>query len=200
VVYDQSFDNAPIVFLDANLLYPFHLRNLLVQLSVERLVKVRWSAAVHEEWISNLVADGRVTRDRLQRTRKIMDHVLPDATVRGYERHIEGLSLPDQNDRHVLAAAIEAGASIILTFNLKDFPPEQLASHRIVARHPDSFLCELHSSDPGAVEAAVDAARLNLTVTAPAVETFVAVLKRQGLISFAATVYPANTESGEVTS
>jgi hypothetical protein len=133
VVYDQSFDNAPIVFLDANLLYPFHLRNLLVQLSVERLVKVRWSDAVHEEWISNLAADGRVTRDRLQRTREIMDHVLPDAAVRGYERHIERLSLPDQNDRHVLAAAIEAGASIILTFNLKDFPPEQLASHRIVS-------------------------------------------------------------------
>ena len=70
------------------------------------MVKVRRGDAVHEEWISNLVADGRITRDRLQRTRELMDHVLSDATVRGYERHIEGLSLPDQNARHVLAAAI----------------------------------------------------------------------------------------------
>src|SRR3954469_9882665 len=74
----------PVVLLDANQLYPFHLRNLLVQLGVERLIDVRWTDAIHEEWIANLVRDGRVTRERLLRTRDIMKRVLPSADVHGY--------------------------------------------------------------------------------------------------------------------
>jgi hypothetical protein len=129
-----------------------------------------------------------------------MDRILPDADVRGYERHIAGLDLPDRNDSHVLAAAIEANASIILTFNLKDFPPEQLAPYHIVARDPDSFLCELHSSDPTAVEAAVDAARSNLTVTAPTAGAFREVLRQQRLVAFAAILSPTNIEPDEFSS
>lgn len=153
--------------LDANLLYPFHLRNLLIQFAVERLIDVRWTDAIHQEWIGNLAAEGRVTRERLMRTLDIMRRVLPGAEVRGYEHRVAGLVLPDAGDRHVLAAAIEAKASVLLTFNLADFPPEALALHGIVSRHPDDFLCELHASDPEAVVAHVDAARQNLRITTP---------------------------------
>lgn len=58
----------PVVLVDANLLYPFHLRNLLIQFGVERLIDLRWTAEIHEEWIGSLVADGRATRERLTRT------------------------------------------------------------------------------------------------------------------------------------
>jgi hypothetical protein len=176
----------PVVLLDANLLYPFHLGNLLIQFGVERLFDVRWTDAIHEEWIGNLVAHGRATRERLMRTLAIMRRVLPEADVRGYEHRIAALDLPDGGDRHVLAAAIESGASILLTFNLADFPPASLAAHGIVARDPDDFLCELHASDPEAVEAAVDAARRNLRITAPEMEAFVDSLERQRLVAFAA--------------
>jgi PIN domain len=183
----MAFDNAPpIVLLDANLLYPFHLRNLLIQFGVEHLVDVRWTDAIHEEWIGNLVADGRATRARLMRTLAIMRRVLPEADVRGYEHRIAGLSLPDAQDRHVLAAAIEASASVLLTFNLADFPPANLAPHGVVARAPDDFLCELHTTDPEAVEAVVDAARHNLRITTPQMGEFIDILERQRLVSFAA--------------
>ena len=183
---DRNLRAPPIVLLDANILYPFHLRNLLIQLGVEGLIDARWTDAIHEEWISNLVADGRATRERLVRTRDIMRRVLPDADVRSYEHRIATLTLPDAGDRHVLAAAIEAGASVLLTFNLVDFPDASLATHGVVARDPDDFLCELHASDPEAVEAAVDAARRNLTLTTPEMGAFVDVLERQRLAAFVA--------------
>lgn len=163
----------PVVLYDANLLYPFHLRNLFVQLGVNHLVAPRWTDAIHEEWIGNLVADGRATRERLLGTRDIMNRVLPEADVRGYEHRITGLTLPDAGDRHILAAAIEARAELILTFNLKHFPSEILKPFGLTARDPDAFLCDLHAADPETTVAVVDAARLNLSRTAPPNNAFI---------------------------
>jgi len=171
-----------VVLLDANVLYPFQLRNLLVQLGVEGLIDVRWTDAIHEEWIGSLVAGGKVARERLLRTRDIMKRVLPRADVRGYEHRIGGLSLPDAADRHVLAAAIESQA-MILTFNLRDFPPDTLAQFGLEAREPDGFLSELYDGDPEGVTAVVEAARLNLRVTAPTRADFFGSLARQRLPS-----------------
>lgn len=175
----------PVVLYDANLLYPFHLRNLFIQLGVDYVVSPRWTDAIHEEWIGNLAATGRQTRDRLLQTRDLMRRVLPDADVHGYGHRIDSLTLPDPDDRHVLAAAIETGAEIILTFNLKHFPPGSLLPFGIVARDPDDFLCELHAGDPEAIGAAVDAARQNLSKTEPTQAEFIDALEHQGLVKFA---------------
>jgi hypothetical protein len=116
------------VLLDANLLYPFHLRNLLVQVGVDLLIRPRWTGRIHDEWIGNLAATGRVTRERLLHTRDLLERVLPGADVPGWERRLsEAPDLPDPDDRHVLAAALEAPAPVILTFNLRHFPAALLA-------------------------------------------------------------------------
>ena len=175
----------PVVLVDANLLYPFHIRNLVIQFGVEGLIDIRWTAEIHDEWIRNLAATGQITRERLIRTLGIMRRVVPGAEVYGYEYRINCLVLPDPGDRHVLAAAIETGASILLTFNLADFPWAETARHGVTARHPDDFFCELHERDPEAIEAAVEMARENLTVTAPTMDEFLAALKRQRLVNFA---------------
>ena len=153
---------------------------------------MRWTEAIHEEWIGNLVADGRATRECLTRTLDIMRRVLPGADVHGYEHRIAGLILPDSGDHHVLAAAIEANASVLLTFNLADFPPAMLTAHGVVARHPDDFLGELHANDPGAVEAAVEAARNHLRVTTPDIGDFIDALERQRLFASAARLRWSN--------
>ena len=54
-----------------------------------------------------------------------MDRHFPDALVVGFEPLIDGLTLPDADDRHVLAAAIRGQADVIITQNLKDFPREE---------------------------------------------------------------------------
>lgn len=57
-----------------------------------------------------------------------------------YENMMGGLTLPDPNDHHVLAAARICQAQVIVTFNLKDFPSETLSKYGIEAQHPDVFL------------------------------------------------------------
>ncbi len=107
---------AFIVFYDANVLYPAELRNLLMHLALIGVFRAKWSADVHEEWIGNLLMNrSDLARAKLERTRQLMDKAAPDAPVRGYEHLIPGLVLPDPNDRHVLAAAIRAGTSVIVT-------------------------------------------------------------------------------------
>jgi predicted nucleic acid-binding protein len=136
---DGTPPSVPVVLYDANVLHPFHLRNLLVQLGVNDIVEPRWTDMIHDEWIRNVAAAGIASRDRLLRTRDIMKRVLPGADVTGYAPRIEGLSLPDPDDRHVLAAAIAGGADIILTFNVRHFPASALDPFGIACREPDGF-------------------------------------------------------------
>ena len=101
------------------------------------------------------------------RTRRLMETHFPEALVDGYEHRIESLSLPDANDRHVLAAAIHAGAKIIVTTNLRDFPLSALRPLGLRAVPPDAFLLDLLETDREAVIAALR--RLRLAFESPTV-------------------------------
>jgi len=84
-----------------------------------------------------------------------MDAAVPGGLVTGYEDLIDSLTLPDPDDRHVLAAAVRAGAGVIVTTNLKDFPAAILAGHGVAAQHPDAFaLGLLRAHRDAAVEVA----------------------------------------------
>ena len=129
---------------DANILYPAPLRDLFIRLAQAGLVRARWTETIHDEWIRNVLKDNpQLSAERLARTRTLMNEAVRDCLVTGYEDLIESLSLPDPDDRHVLAAAIRAGAEVIVTYNLKDFPAETLARFDIEAQHPDDFLVSL---------------------------------------------------------
>ena len=117
-------------------------------------------------------------------TLDLMNRTLPEADVQGWEARIEGLTLPDPDDRHVLAAALAAGAGTILTLNLRDFPALTLAPHGVVASHPDDFLCGLHDVDPDLLRASTEAAQANLSRSTPSLAAYLDVLDRQGLPQF----------------
>jgi predicted nucleic acid-binding protein len=127
--------------LDANVLYPAALRSLLIDLSLQGLYQAHWTDKIQGEWIGNLLAN-RPELDpvRLQRTRELMDLALDTASVTGHEALIPGLQLPDPDDRHVLAAALHAGAEWIVTQNLRDFPDAVLGLLGLQAAHPDAFV------------------------------------------------------------
>lgn len=128
--------------LDANVLYPAPLRDLLLQLAVTDLYKAKWTADIHREWIENLL-ENEPHRDRaaLERTRDLMDTATRDCLVTGYAGLIPSLELPDPNDRHILAAAIVGHCDVIVTANLRDFPETALTPFGIALQHPDEFLC-----------------------------------------------------------
>ena len=105
---------------------------------------------MHEEWITALLRNRPdLSREKLERTRMLMDKHAPDALVTGYEDLIEGLHLPDRDDRHVLAAAIRGRADVIVTANVRDFPADTLTPFEIEAQHPDEFIAHLLDLAPG---------------------------------------------------
>src|SRR5579871_3108956 len=123
--------------LDSCVLYPAPLRDFFMRLAVQ-LYQPKWTETIHEEWIRNVLADRPdLTRAQLTRTRELMDRHGGACLVTGYEALFPTLSLPDPDDRHVLAAAITAQAPLIVTFNLPDFPAPILAARHVRAMHPD---------------------------------------------------------------
>lgn len=84
-----------------------------------------------------------------------MNLAVRDVLVTGHEPLVDGLTLPDPDDRHVLAAAIRAGAQVIVTFNLRDFPAAALEPYGVEAKHPDAFVLDTLDLAPAAVGAAV---------------------------------------------
>jgi len=126
--------------LDASVLYPPSLRDLLMWLAAARLFVPRLTDEIHTEWIRNVLADHvNVTPAQLERTRHLMNQVAPMCLVTGYEERIQTLRLPDAKDRHVLAAAIESHVDVIVTFKLSDFPMTILQAYGIQPAHPDLF-------------------------------------------------------------
>jgi len=176
---------------DACVLYPAPLRDFLMWLALSGRFRAKWSLEIHNEWKRNLLKNRPdLTAKQLDRTSELMDQALPDACVTGYENLIEGLSLPDIDDRHVLAAAIRCHASVIVTFNQKDFPCAVLGSFDIEAQHPDEFVGNLFSLDPAAVVAAAQRQRQQLKMPPMDVQTYLDLLLRQGLIKSVNALIP----------
>ena len=162
---------------DACVLYPAPLRDLLMRLAMTDLFRARWTDQIHDEWIRNVRANRPdLTSEQLERTRRLMNANVRDCLVTGYEPLIDGLTLPDPDDRHVLAAAVRTGASIIVTFNLDDFPREILEPLGVETQHPDEFITHLIDLNPGAVCTAAKRQRASLKKPPRTVDEFLETL------------------------
>jgi predicted nucleic acid-binding protein len=140
--------NPPIVILDACVLFPAPLRDFLMHLALLDVFQARWTNEIHAEWIQNVLEmRPDLTEKQLNRTKDLMNSHVRDCLVENYEHLIDKISLPDENDRHVLAAAIQAKAEIILTFNLRDFPTEILQNFNLKAVAPDKLLSAIFDSN-----------------------------------------------------
>ena len=139
------------VLIDACVLYPTVMREVLIGVAAKGLFTPLWSARILEEWAraaarlgegQDAVARGEIA---LLRAR------WPDAEV-DYSADLEAsLHLPDPNDSHVLAAAIAGKADVLLTMNLKDFPTRVVSANGVVRRDPDGMLREMFGEEPDVV-------------------------------------------------
>lgn len=143
--------NAPqiLAVLDANVLYPALLRDFLLNLAMRKIYTPKWSDKINEEWTRNLLLKRSDLEEKnLLSVVSQMNIVFPFSKVKDYESLIPSLDLPDPDDRHVLAAAIKAKATIITTANLRDFPKEYIQQFNIEILHPDEFVLLLLKSVP----------------------------------------------------
>ncbi len=121
-----------------------------MSLAMEDIFRARWTEQIHDEWISNVLANRPdLKAEQLERTRQLMNAHVEDCLICGYEELISVLSLPDPDDRHVLAAAITGRCDVIVTFNQKDFPNSALQAFDIESQDPDSFLLYQLDLSPG---------------------------------------------------
>ncbi|MDL2356771.1 MAG: PIN domain-containing protein [Pseudomonadota bacterium] len=149
--------------LDACVLYPAPLRDLLLSLAAAGVFRGRWTHRIQDEWIRNLLANRPdLQPDALRRTAAMMNDVIEDGLIEKFEYLIDSLTLPDPDDRHVLAAAIVGRADAIVTFNRRDFPQTHVGVFGIDILHPDDFLVAQYERDPLRVLASVKANRARL--------------------------------------
>ncbi|MGK0674560.1 MAG: PIN domain-containing protein [Halothiobacillaceae bacterium] len=175
------------VVYDACVLYPAPLRDLLMHLALSDLYRARWSERIHDEWMRNVLANRPdLSREQLERTRALMDAHVRDCLVTGFEHLIPVIDLPDPDDRHVVAAAVHCGASLIVTFNLDDFPAETLKPYNLAAQHPDDFIVDLLDLHPAAVLEAAAHHRRSLRQPPKSAEEYLDTLLSQGLTQTAA--------------
>lgn len=133
------------VVLDANVLYPFTLRDTLLRAAAAGLFQVYWSEQILDETVRNLKSDGRMKHDQAVRLLAQMKRAFPEAEVAGHEPLIATMT-NDPKDRHVAAAALKIGAQVIVTMNMTDF---QSLPEGIEAQTPDEFLENLFDLDRG---------------------------------------------------
>ncbi|HOY20098.1 MAG TPA: PIN domain-containing protein [Haliscomenobacter sp.] len=178
MIYSPRFT----VILDACVLYPAPIRDILLNLADLDIYSPKWSEIIQEEWIRNLLENRPdLSKLKLRRTVQAMNAAFPDAEVHSFEELIDLLELPDLGDRHVLAACIKCKADAIITFNTKDFPREKLDQYNIEVYTPDKFIHLLHELDSSIVKQAFDNQLASLKSPPVSKEKLISILERCGL-------------------
>ncbi len=136
----------PIAALDACVLGGALRRNILLSLAEADLFRPKWSARILEE---TQKAISKMTKSKTDgsRQREKIEDAFPEALVTEYESLEKDLNLPDADDRHVLAAAIKASASVIVTDNLVHFPVKALRPYALKAMSANDFIIEMVEFD-----------------------------------------------------
>lgn len=168
--------------LDANVLFSPPVRDLLIRLAIRDLYQPLWTQIIQGE-LRDAIIKRRpdIDQARLARTISLMEKAMEDSLVEDFEPLMETLTLPDPDDRHVLAAAIKGKADLILTHNLKDFPASALSAYHLEAIHPDTFIYRLIELDNTSVLATMRIQRNALKHPPKTPEEYLVTLEKQGL-------------------
>ena len=180
---------AFVAVYDACVLYGNTQRDMLIRVARSGLVQAKWTIAILDEVERNLAANRPdIPSEKLAKLRALMNLAIPDVLVENYEPLIGELKLPDPDDRHVLAAAIRAGAQVIVTSNLRDFPHDSLAPWDVEARSPDDFLLDQIDLDDRVIWACVQQIADSRKNPPETIEDVLDELERAGLVESVAAL------------
>ncbi|MGL4745378.1 MAG: PIN domain-containing protein [Dermatophilaceae bacterium] len=172
------------VLLDTCVLYPQTLCDTLLRIAEGGVYRPHWSADILDELRRNLAMIDSVGDTRARRRIDMMQRAFEDAMVTGYSDLVPAMTCHPK-DAHVLAAAVVSECQVIVTFNLKDFPPEAVDRHDIEVVHPDGFLLDQLDLYPRIVLAALSAQSRASTRPSLTTSALIASLERCGVPRFA---------------
>ena len=180
---------AIVAVLDANVLYPAPVRDLLLNLATLHQYQPKWTELILDEFVRNLLNNRTdLKAESFSITRQLMNAWYPDAMIVNFEARIGDLKLPDADDRHVLAAGIEAQVNYIVTENIRDFPDSELKSYDIVAIKADEFITELTTDKNDVLWKALTNQQRNLKNPPQTAEQLIATFKKVQLTTTAARI------------
>jgi predicted nucleic acid-binding protein len=137
------------VLLDASVLVPAALCDTLLRAAAADFYRLVWSADILAELERALMKPSvGLSEAQARRRLQAMRDAFPEAAVETYHALVEAIPRVHPDDRHVVAAAIKAGAQVIVTLNLEDFPREALDPYALDVQSPDEFLQHLYHLDP----------------------------------------------------
>jgi hypothetical protein len=181
------FANRFTALVDACTLTNSLKRNLLLTLAEAGFFRLRWSSQILDETeiaIEKILREkGRAdAAERAKRARAAMETAFEDAMVSDFDRFMSAADgLPDPNDAHVVAAAIMTRASMIVTENLKHFPPANLATLNMEAKSADEFIADTIALDEGRAVAAIRQMRERFNRPAITAETLLLKMEAEGM-------------------
>lgn len=140
-----------IAILDADVLFPMLLRDTLLRAAAAGCFRLQWSTEILDEVVRNLVRDYGMDAEKASALRDLMEDAYPEANVEGWQE-LEAAMRNHPKDRHVVAAAVAAGADVIVTSNVRDF---QILPPGIAAMRPDDFLVKLIETSPAELRTAL---------------------------------------------
>jgi hypothetical protein len=187
-VGDEDRPPIRVVLVDANVLYSRVLRDYLLYAATLELIEIRWSSAILAEVIEHLTKNiPGFDAEAGERLRAAMNGAFPEAEIEldnDAAAAVTGLPLPDEGDRHVLAAAVAVDADVLCTDNLKDFPADTMDEAGMRLMSADVLLSLLVSEFPDGMLAAH---RLALSRLPGATDdSTLAALRRAGAVTAAA--------------
>jgi predicted nucleic acid-binding protein len=140
------------VLLDANVLYPAYLRDLLLRLAEAGFFQPRWTEQILHEVSGNIKKRQPEDRyDKVDRMIAKLAAAFPEARIVGYEDLIPAMT-NHPKDRHVLAAAVKDNVDVIVTDNAQDFPIESYRQYELDVLTADQFLvCQWSLYSPEAI-------------------------------------------------
>lgn len=136
---------AFVAIYDSCVLFPRTMRDILTRVAAAGLVRAQWTEHIHTELRERLASKypDMAEGGQLDKLIGFLTRTVPDCLVEGYEDLIDCIRADDPNDRHVAAAAITAGAQVIVTRDGRGFLPEFLDRHHICLKDPDDFVADL---------------------------------------------------------
>lgn len=178
-----------LAVLDANILYSVVLTDFFMRCAAKDFFRPVWSDDIHDEWSSALIKEKPgIPLEKIERRKIKIDEFMPHACIQGYESLVSGLSLPDPDDRHVLALAIRAGAELIITRNIRDFPQKHLEPYDVCAIEPDEFACNLFEHNQALIHSLLREQHADLKNPSIEWEEFLIRLRESGLENLVRTM------------